>query len=358
MSVWVALIFLSTVAMGVLLLRGRSMVSAVTESASSFASGESSAAAHSTQDAAFETAETRALATSIFHATFSVTRLDYPILRPHLEVLEISSATASKLAVDERYFPRRPALLPKLLHALNADHASRNEIVRLLLQDATLAGHVLKRANSSFYRVGEPPTESIDRAVAVLGVDGLRAPVAVAAMQPMFQLPRGFFDQFAPLTWELSQSTALATEEYARRHVQGDAFVGSLLGLIGGLSRIVLFRLTLDEYRKHDIMPRAEVFTRVMQERELGVTRAIATIWELSAATLAAIDEQIEGLAPQKMSPLGRALYYGTLCGSLAVLANRSLATAANAKALLKQQGLDDGSFEPLWSAAMSAKSN
>jgi HD-like signal output (HDOD) protein len=357
MSVWVALIFLSAVAMGVLLLRGRSMVSAVTESASSFASGESSTA-HAAEDVAFETDETRALATSIFHATFSVTRLDYAILGPHLEVLETSSAVASKLAVDERYFPRRPALLPKLLHALNADNASRTEIVRLLLQDATLAGHVLKRANSSFYRVGEPPTESIDRAVAVLGADGLRAPIAVAAMQPMFQLPRGFFDQFAPLTWELSQTTALATEEYARRHVQGDAFVGSLLGLIGGLGRIVLFRLTLDEYRNHDIMPRAEVFTRVMLERELGVTRAIATVWELSAATIAAIEEQIEGIAPRKMSPLGRALYYGTLCGSLAVLANRNLTTVAAAKALLKQQGLDEGSFEPLWSAAMSAKNN
>jgi HD-like signal output (HDOD) protein len=350
MSVWVALIFVSTVAMGVLVLRGRSMASAVAESATRRAPDESPVV-EIAEDASFETEETSAVSTAIFHATFGVARLDYPILGPHLEVLQTSTAAAAKLAIDERYFPRRPALLPKLLHALNADDASRNEIVRLILQDATLAGHVLKRANSSFYRVGAPPTESIDRAVAVLGAEGLRAPVAVAAMQPMFQLPRGFFDQFAPLTWELSQCAALATEEYVRRNVQGDPFVGNLLGLIGGLGRIVLFRLTLDEYRNHDVLPRAEVFTGVMRDRELAVTRAIATVWELSAATLAAIDEQIERIPPRQMSPLARALYYGTLCGALAVLVNRNLRTAESAKELLERQGLDARSLESLWSA-------
>jgi len=303
---------------------------------------------------AFQTDATINLSAAIYTLAFSVPRFDYQILGQHREVLAAAKQGIAQSATQERYFPRKPALLPKLLRALNAGDSSRDEIVRLILQDPVLAGNVLKRANSAFYRQRDSATESVDRAVVILGNEGLRAPVATAIMQPVFQLPRGFFDQFAPVTWELAQRTALAAEAYARLTQAGDAFVAHLLGLLGGLGRIVLFRMTLDKYRNHNIMPRAEVFIRVMMDHDQQVTRAIADTWEMSAAFLAAIDAQIEQTSPEQMTPLARTLYYANLCGALAILCQRDKYLQDDALALLTQQGLSAVQLEAMWSAAVS----
>jgi HD-like signal output (HDOD) protein len=300
----------------------------------------------------FQSEATTSLNAAIYSLAFSVPHFDYQILGPHLEVLNAAKAAVSSAVNDSNYFPRRPALLPKLLRALNTGDSSREEIVRLILQDPVLAGNVLKRANSAFYRQGDAGTESVDRAVVILGSEGLRAPVAISIMQPVFQLPRGFFDQFAPVTWELAQRTAVAAETYGRINKTGDSFVAHLLGLLGGLGRIVLFRMTLDKYRAHNIMPRAEVFIRIMMDHEQQLTRAVANAWELSTSFLAAIDSQREQTLPRQMTPLARTLYYANLCGELAVLHQRDKYTPDGAQLLLSQQGLNAESYEAMWAAA------
>lgn len=301
---------------------------------------------------AFQNDATVNISTAAYALAFSVPHFDYQILGQHKEVLDAAKEAVTGAVHEDKYFPRKPALLPKLLHALNAGDATRQEIVRLILQDPMLAGNVLKRANSAYYRKSNAAIESIERAVVLLGSEGLRAPVATAVMQPVFQLPRGFFDQFAPITWEIAQRTAIAAEVYARVNQVGDAFVAHLLGLIGGLGRIVLFRMTLDKYRKHNILPRAEVFIRVMREHEQPLTRAVAATWELSPAFLAAIDEQQKHTPPHRMTPLAKTLYYATLCGTLAVLTRRDKYSPEDAHALAIAQGLDAKSLDAMWNAA------
>jgi HD-like signal output (HDOD) protein len=301
----------------------------------------------------FQTEATDALNATIYALAFGVTRIDYQIHGQHREVLDAAKKAVAEAVDKSQYFPRRPALLPKLLRALNSGDASREEIVRLILQDPVLVGNVLKRANSAYYGQRDTAIESIDRAVTLLGSEGLRAPVATAVLQPVFQLPRGFFDHFAPVTWELAQRTAAAAEAYARTNRVGDAFVAHLLGLLGGLGRIVLFRMTLDKYRSHNIMPRAEVFISVMMDHETQLTRAVASTWELSPVFLAAIEAQQEQMQPLHMTPLAKTLYYANLCGSLAVLCLRDKYSLEDAAALLRQQGLGTESFDSMWAAAI-----
>src|SRR4029079_15930293 len=116
---------------------------------------------------------------------------------------------------QREYFPRRPMLLPKLLQALNDTETSRRTLVNLIVGDPALAGSVLQRANNAFYRTSREPVDSLDRAVQTLGTDGLRRLLAVAILQPVFRLPRGYFDSFADNTWELAQRGASAAEKYA-----------------------------------------------------------------------------------------------------------------------------------------------
>jgi len=117
----------------------------------------------------------------------------------------VLSAVADSIdaSVHQRdYFPRRPLQLPKLLQALNDSEATRKDLVRLIMEDPALAGSVLQRANSAFYRLSPDPVESIDRAVVILGTEGLRGLMAAAILQPVFRVPRGYFEEFAGITWE------------------------------------------------------------------------------------------------------------------------------------------------------------
>jgi HD-like signal output (HDOD) protein len=304
----------------------------------------------------FQTDATLAIQESLFKLAFGANRIDYQILGDHQKVLKATQESVSTAMKEPRYFPRKPALLPKLLRAINALDSGRNEIVRLILQDAVLAGNVLKRANSVYYRQSQDVVESIDRAVTILGNEGLRA-VASAVMQPVFQLPSGFFEHFAPVTWEQARRTAIAAEELARDNRSADAFVAHLAGMLGSLARIVLFRLANDKYRhKGNIMPRAEVFIRVMTDFGPQVARDIAAAWEMSEAFLEALDAQVRKIPPDQMSPLAKTVYHANLCGTLATLHCHGEGTEESARDLLVAQGLAPQSFAKMWQASIQGE--
>lgn len=291
-----------------------------------------------------------------FKLAFGVPRFDYRILGEHALVFERASESLAALVPEQSHFPRRPMLLPKLMQLLNDDERDRRALVQMILQDPALAGGVLKRANTAYYRTTVRPTESVDRALAMLGRDGLRAILATVILQPLFRLPAGYFDQFAAVTWDQGQRAGFAAQTLAQRTGSADPLVAQLLALIFALSRTVLFRFTADQYREMpNVLPRAEVFIRLMQRHELDLCNTIAQQWELSAASLTALQEQARECSPPMMSALGRTLYFGQLCGALAVAVGRLRYSEAGAVAILCEQGLSGDHMTATWRAAQSS---
>lgn len=304
----------------------------------------------------FETEATASLFADCFKLAFSTQDFDYDITGPHAKVLAEVEENAADAVHHRDYFPRRPMLLPRLLQVLNDDESTRRELVQLILEDPALAGSTLQRANSAAYRYSPEPIDSLDRAVVVLGTDGLRSLLASVILQPVFRQPKGLFDNFAAITWEHAQRTAAASEACARAMGNADPFVAQLIGLLGPLARIVLFRLTMETYREHpDVQPRAEVFVRAMQLQGRQLAGRIASTWELSDPCLRALQEQADKVAPSAMSPLGQAIYFGELCGALALLAVRGNYSEEGALALLMEQGLNRQATEDIWRAAKRA---
>ncbi|MGH8189757.1 MAG: HDOD domain-containing protein [Steroidobacteraceae bacterium] len=292
-----------------------------------------------------------------FKLAFNVPRFDYQILGEHAAVLERVQQNAAASVHQREYFPRRPMLLPKLLQALNDDSTSRSSLVKLILKDPSLAGSVLQRANSSFYRVSPQPIDSLDAAVQMLGTEGLRGLMATAILQPVFRLPKGYFDRFAGITWEQAQRCAGAAEAYAKSTGTADPFIAQLLGLFAPLARIVLFRLTMDMYREMpNVLPRAEVFIRAMQSQGASVARLVASTWELSDPSIAALAEQAGQIPPAQMTPLGRAVYFGELSAALALLVVRKSYSLDGAHAMLLDQGLPRETMHAAWRAATAVR--
>ena len=153
-----------------------------------------------------------ALTTKLYELAFAVAPLPAPAAAELEAVGAGARAILENVATQPRYAPRRPLLLPQLLQAVNDSEVSRRELAGIIARDPALTGALLKLANSPFYRASERPVESVERAVAVLGTDGIRSLVATVLLQPVFRLSRSQFAQFPEVIWEHTFRMAAAAE--------------------------------------------------------------------------------------------------------------------------------------------------
>ena len=234
---------------------------------------------------------------------------------------EIISATADILqdaATEDRYTPRRPSLLPQLLRAMNDEDVSRRELVTIISRDPSLVGNLLKMANSSFYRVSAQPVESIDRAVVILGNDGIRSLIAAALAQPIFHVRGGDFPKFPEIAWEHTFRTASATVTHTAIVEKSDPFAAQLLGLVAGMASIVVFRVALDQYdTRPQLQAHAGAMAAMLDMQTAGVAKRIAASWGLSDRILAALDDQTTAVAADRHTALGRSLEFGRVASAL-----------------------------------------
>lgn len=246
--------------------------------------------------------------------------------------------TLAGIVERPNYAPRRPLLLPKLMQAMNDDETSRRELARIIATDPALAGNLLRLANSPFYRIQREPVESLDRAIALLGLEGMRSLIASALLQPVFRISGGLFLQFGEITWEHTLHSASAAEAHAAVLEHSDPFAAQLLALILGLATIVVFRVSTDEFLAHQLSPSAALLGALIDAEAATVARRIAASWELSERIDTALADQL-AVAGQPMSRLGRALQMGRFLGALALLQARGLLSEEEAQAAIRTAG-------------------
>ena len=247
--------------------------------------------------------------------------------------------------------PRRPSLLPQLIRAANDDAAPRRELAAIIRRDPSLVGNLLEMANSSFYRVTDRPVESIDRAVVLLGSEGIRSLIAAAAMQPIFRAASGPFPRFAHTAWEHAWRSANAAVVHAAMVERADPFAAELLSLLWGLADVVLFRAVLERYEAAPsggtMRPHVGVIARVLDSHSAQVARRIGAGWELSAGSLASLEPHAGTGEP--VAPLGRSLRFGRIVGALAVLRINGVIDDATARASFPASSLGAEQLERMW---------
>jgi HD-like signal output (HDOD) protein len=268
----------------------------------------------------------------------------------HPEIIEAVGSVLSRASTDPRYAMRRPTLLPQLMNALRDSDTSRRELATMIAKDPALVGGLLKLANSPFYRVNAQPVESVDRAVAVIGTEGIRSLIAAALVQPVFRVAGGEFANFPEVIWEHSFLSASAAETYAAVVVNSDPFAAQLLALVNGLGSIVVFRAALDQYALRDkLKPDAATIVALLDMHSASVARSIAASWDLSGRILAALEDQVSTGMATDPTPLGRALRFGRFIGALAVLNAKGVISDDVAHASLLASGATGAHFERIW---------
>jgi len=269
---------------------------------------------------------------------------------PHAEVISATADALQESATEDRYTPRRPSLLPQLLRAVNDEEVSRRELVSIISKDPSLVGNLLKMANSPFYRVSTQSVESIDRAVVILGNDGIRSLIAAALAQPIFQIRGGDFPRFPEIAWEHTFRTASATVTHTAIVEKSDPFAAQLLGLVAGMAGIVVFRVALDQYdMRPELRPHAGAIASLLDTQSVLVGKRIASSWGLSDRIAAALDDQTFAVAADKRTALGRSLNFGRLASALAVLHTFQALDDVTAQISLPVAGMPATELTRLW---------
>jgi HD-like signal output (HDOD) protein len=257
--------------------------------------------------------------------------------------LEPAMRVLGDLDLQAKYLPRRPSLLPRLMSAINSDSNSMREMAKIIGEDGTLLGGLLKLANSSFYRAsGNKPIESLEKAVALVGTDGLRSLVTTALLHPVMTGTRGPFSSFAEATWEHSQYAAGSAELHATRIERADAFSARLLVLLLGLASNAVFRIAREHcLGANTIRPAA--MAKLLDDGVPPMALRIAENWQLPAELCAVLS------APSAPG-LARSLRFGRLAGALLVLVNRGQMRELSARAILLADDHRRTEVDRLWS--------
>jgi HD-like signal output (HDOD) protein len=268
----------------------------------------------------------------------------------HEPIVAATVVALEDAATQQRYAPRRPNMLPRLMSAANDENVSRRELASIIARDPALVGNLLKIANSSFYRVTPDPVESVDRALALLGTDGLRSLISAALMQPIFRIAGANFPRFPEIAWEHTFRSASAAVPYMVIVERADPFAAELLSLLMGLAGIVIFRVVLDQYALYPhLYPDAAVIASILDKQSASVARRIGASWELSEPTLCALDGQTAA-ASKLPAALGRSLHFGRLAGAIAVLRINAVIDEETARASIPTSTMPPAQIERMWS--------
>jgi HD-like signal output (HDOD) protein len=281
---------------------------------------------------------------------FGATQVEPPLAPEQRKFAATISMAINTAAAEPAYAPRRPLLLPQLLRALNDSESSHRELAAIIARDPALAGNLLKLANSAFYRVKAQPVESVDRAVTILGIEGMRSLIAAAVLQPVFRIAGGEFPRFPEVTWEHALRAATAAEAHAAFVEGSDPFAAQLLGLMMGLGEIIVFRIALDQYAgRKGQRPDASVIALLLDTQTAAVARRIANSWGLTERILTALDDQSPQGRMRTPSSLGQSLRMGRLAGALSVLNAHGRVDESAVKASMLTSGFSASEFERIW---------
>ncbi|MBU2953615.1 HDOD domain-containing protein [Marinobacter sp. F3R08] len=160
-------------------------------------------------------------------------------LSPYEDVLEELYLRLTSNKMEE--LPRQPMSLPMLMRALSDESTDRQHLTDIILGDPSLTDQLLQIANSPYFRTSEHSIESVDQAVFVLGVDGIRNVISAALMRPMMAARNSREALFGQRVWRWGLTCARAAELIAR--IQGeDTSAHFMMGLLPSLAYITIQR--------------------------------------------------------------------------------------------------------------------
>lgn len=232
------------------------------------------------------------------------------------------------------FFPRRPALLPQLMQALDDPRSASERIARMIELDPVLAADVLRMANSSLYRTPAGRIGTVRRALAVCGLDALRAMLATAMLRPVFRATSRNFPRLPRLLWRRTELAVPIGERYSAARGM-DRFESAFVVLVNALGPLVLHGAIGDVYSRN---PRFAVDAKMCADLTLQlapqVAQRIVAEWQMPERFATALSGSGSG-------PLAEVLAMAELLGTMVLLDSQHALEASQRRDWLEGAGID-----------------
>ncbi|KPQ29193.1 MAG: putative signal transduction protein [Marinobacter excellens HL-55] len=178
--------------------------------------------------------------------------------------------------------PRKPGSLPMLMRTLSSETTDRKTITDIILNDPSLTDQLLQVANSPYFRPGDHTIESVDQAVFVLGLDGIRSVISAAVMRPMMAARNSREALFAQRAWRWGLTCARASELIARIH-RDDTSAHFMVGLLPALGYITIRRELVRICRSQNSgsEPSPALLRLALTRYQWAACQLLANVWKL-----------------------------------------------------------------------------
>ena len=209
--------------------------------------------------------------------------------------------------------PRQPMALPMLTRALADNTADRKELTRIILSDPALTDQMLHVANSPLFRTSEKPIESVDQAIFLLGMNGIRNVISAAIMRPMMAARNSREALFAQRVWRWGLTCA-KTAELVARLKEKDGSIYFMTGLLPALSYITLRRelQRICRAAPQPCEPSANLTHQALSRFQWATAQVLANEWNLSPEYHAKLMEAERPKPDQTHAPLNDGIIIGT----------------------------------------------
>jgi HD-like signal output (HDOD) protein len=266
----------------------------------------------------------------------STQRMDDLVRSNVLAILQVDT-------LDHNYFPRRPTLMSELMRAVDDPEAACDKLSRMIAHDPVLTGDVLRLANSSLYRVSQTPIDTVQRAIAVCGMDALRAMLAAAMLRPVFRATSKNFPRLPRALWSRTERAARAAELYALGTFPGLRFESQMVVLINAIGPLVVYSAAVDVYARNSLFQsNPALCVALTSELAPQMAQRVAKDWEMSPRLVSALEKSAG-------EPLTQALDVGELLGTLSYLESQTVISSSERAQLLDAAGLPPGMVSPIW---------
>jgi HD-like signal output (HDOD) protein len=198
----------------------------------------------------------------------------------------LATAVAERIARNAYKVPLLPQVASQVVSLAASASVDAGKLSALIHRDPSLAGQVLRIANSAAY-APRMPIVSLQQAVARLGLTVISEIAFAASLQSgIFKVP-GHEAELRQI-WRHSLASGMWGKEIAR---VGRANVESafLCGLLHEVGKPALLQLAIDVARELGGMPQSAWLTGFVEAQHQKLGRKVAEVWELPSPVIASI---------------------------------------------------------------------
>ena len=206
--------------------------------------------------------------------------------QPNDQQMELEELLNQAIAEGFVEVPILPEIANKAFMLANDKESDASQMAQLIQSDPSLAGHVMRIANSAAYTPMANLT-SLQQAIARLGMTTI-SEIAISAVlnAKLFNTPG--YESYAEATWQQALATSLWAKEIAS-HCNVNVEVAFLAGLIHSIGRPAVLQTLIDVAAQRTLPLDDEIVHQLEDKYWLAVSQMIVIRWRMPALVIETI---------------------------------------------------------------------